>query len=101
MGPWLGFEVVTAGEHKSGLRCTDWTWYMERPDGAQDYIVRLVIHDDPDTIQVGVLRNGLHPYEHQATAPNLVRLAVVSSPVTDLNGDRVDEKLNAKLVQAL
>jgi len=97
----LGFECVFDGLFVAEGKCTLFTWTKKRPGGAKPFRVNLTVHHDPDDIAVEGVCGMLHPQSHNATAPNLKRLAVVSAPVTDGRGERADERLNAALGKAL
>ena len=58
-----------------------WSWSFPRPGGAEDFRVWLNVHHDPDDINVERIASDLHPWEFNATSPNLQRVAIVSSPV--------------------
>ena len=69
----------------AGRNCgkyTFWEWTFSRPGGAGDFFVNLIVHHDPEDINVKSIAYDLHPWEHNATSPNLLRVAIVSSPVT-------------------
>ena len=97
----LGFECEHDGMLVAESKYTFFSWKKKRPGGAYHFQVQLYVHHDPDDIDVETICELLHPYSHNATAPNLKRLAVVSAPVTDGRGERADERLNAALGKAL
>jgi len=97
----LGFECVADGSFSAEEKYTLFSWVKERPGGAERFQVWLIVHHDPDDIDVENICDMLHPCSYNATAPDLKRLAVVSAPVTDGRGERADERLNAALGKAL
>jgi len=97
----LGFECNLDGDFDAKEKLTYFCWSKKRPGGAEPFTIYLIVHHDPDDIDVEQICNMLHPHSDHATAPNLRRLAVVSAPVTDSRGERADERLNAALGKAL
>jgi len=100
--PYLGFTTLYDGVYDASVSHTRYVWYMSRPGtNTADYNIWLYVHDKPEEVSVGYLRSDLHPSTKNSMKPNLARLAVVSAPVHDKSGERADEKLNKKLVEAL
>ena len=97
----LGFVCQFDGTFNAKAKYTFFRWKKERPGGAKPFRVTLIVHHDPDDIDVERICGDLHPFSWNATAPNLKRVAVVSAPVTDGRGERADERLNAALGEAL
>lgn len=98
--PAIGFTAIGPSIRNHPLGYTRYTWCIGRP-GADRFTVYVQVWDRPENIEAGALRADFHPRESQSVVPNLVRVAVVSSPVTDLKGERADEKLNSKLNEGL
>ena len=98
--PALGFRVCQDGYVDPDGRCIYYEWQMER-QGEEPFDVLLYVHQDADNISSTGIMHTLIPMKRNATVPGLCRVAVVSSPVTALDGQRADEKLNAALVEGL
>ena len=99
----LGENGQCAGsrnENKSG--CTMWGWALPRPGGTTKFLLYLTVHDDPQKIEQRGLQYDVYPKKSRAMAPELERIAVVSSPVMGITrGMRADERLNEQLMSAL
>lgn len=80
-------------------------WQRERVGGHPPYKVTLSVYKKVEYILGSVPQNGveadLQCTEHNSSAPNLTRCAVVSAPVKDAMGENINEKLNAALLEAL
>ena len=105
----LGFHegYPDAPHKKERSDCTWYLWTMPRrtpmfaAGRAEPYQISLYVWNTPESLDRARLRINLHPYERDATSPNLRRMAIISSPVTDLRGERADEKLNKALEEVL
>ena len=81
-------------------------WQIDRPNN-EPFGVVLNVHADADKIHTDWIAETMAPNKDASLAPNLKRVAVVSSPVMtdklDKDGkpERADKKLNAALNKAL
>ena len=97
--PALGFGT----EYEAIVRkVTSYQWEIDRPNN-EPFVVYLTVHADADKILTDLIASAMAPDEANSLAPNLKRVAVVSSPVMDPKrpGERAEEKLNAALKKAL
>ena len=93
----LGFDDVTSGTHDDARGLTEWKWSRQREGLQVPYTVTLIVHDDPAHVDMPTLVSTFYPQQNRAVAPNLMRAAVISSPVSSLEGTRADAEINAAL----
>jgi len=77
-----------------------WMWNVKR-DGADDCRVRLEQYKTVENASVDMLKNGFVAAKDYTHAPNLIRCAVVSAPVTDQAGEPIAARLNKNVGEAL
>merc|ERR1711920_408687 len=102
----LGFtpRVFRAGCDRSTLEtrrpCLWWSWAIPRGEGEEDYRVNLYQYDSISQANAEYTAFDLRAREQDAKSPSLRRVAVISMPLTDKNGDS-HEQFNEKLMNGL
>lgn len=81
------------------LPCLWWQWTIER-EGAEEYKVNLYQYDSIQQANPEYTAFDLRAMEEDAKSPSLRRVAVISMPLTDKNGDS-HEQFNEKLMKGL
>ena len=94
----LGAEVVIKAA--DGGKFLMWQWKVKRY-GAGDCLVRLIQYKTVEDATVHSLKVGFLATKNYTHAPNLIRCAVVSAPVTDQAGEPIAARLNQNVGDAL
>ena len=96
----LGAEVEEFRQVEDNGERIDWCWYLKRK-GADTCIVNLTQFQKVEYATVPMLQDDFLPQKAFTHAPNLRRVAVVSAPVVDKEGEPIAQKLNENVSQAL